>query len=411
MFKSVSLFFLSIVYFSVFSQTPSGKLFVLCEGTFGGHGSIGLVDFQSNNYQVIDSTLAIYGNQITYIDGKVYVVDGNGNISIYDPNSLAKIDSIIGQSARNIYAYQSELLITSIAKPYFRSLALASPHSTIYSLDTTLIRSAREEMVIKNNKAFISGYNNDSIVSVVDLTNKQLITNLQTAANPFKIISFGQNIYAACYSYNANFTSNTQLFEINPSTNTITQNWFFPEIDGLSAGDTAIYMKTGTGKLATFIPQNQALDTNGMAINAYVLQYDAVKKVLFYSQTDYFSTGFVGFTYNHQTFPLVSTDISPRSFLFLGTDSTALVNDNQGIALEYKLYPNPANKQLFVSLPSYLDNLHYTMTICDVNGNIINTNNIKSVFSVFNVGNLAAGLYFITLSDGKRKISDKFVKL
>lgn len=411
MLKSISLFFLSIFYFSIFSQSPAGKLFVLCEGAFGGHGSVGFIDFQSNSYQVIDSNLATYGNQITYIDGKIYAVDGNGNISIYDPNTLSKVDSIMGQSARNIYAYQNELLITSIAKPYFRSVTLALPHTTIYTLDTTLIRSAREEMVINNHKAFISGYNNDSIVSVVDLANKQLITNLQTAANPFRIISFGQNIYAACYTYNANFTSNTQLFEINPSTNTLTQNWFFPEIDGLSAGDTAIYMKTGTGKLATFIPQSQTLDTNGMAINAYILQYDAVKKALFYSQTDYFSTGFVGFTYNHQTFPLVSTDISPRSFVFLGTDSTALANDNQGIALEYKLYPNPTNKEFFVSLPNYVDNLHYTMTICDVNGRIINTNNIKSVFSVFNVENLATGLYFITISDGKRKISDKFIKM
>lgn len=411
MLKTVSLFFLSIVYFSVFSQIPSGKLFVLCEGTAGGHGSVGFVDFQSNLYQVIDSNLATYGNQITYIDGKIYAVDGNGDISIYDPNSLAKIDSILGQSARNIYAYQNELLITSIAKPYFRSLALASPHTTIYSLDTTLIRSAREEIVIKNNKAFISGYNNDSIVSVVDLVNKQLITNLQTAANPFKIISFGQNIYAACYSYNANFTSNTQLFEISPTTNSITQNWFFPEIDGLSAGDTAIYMKTGTGKLATFIPQTQALDTNGMAINAYILQYDRVKKALFYSQTDYFSTGFVGFTYNHQSFPLISTDISPRSFLFLGTDSTALSNDKQDFSLHYKLYPNPIKKELVVSLPNYLDNLHYTITIYDMSGNTIHTNNITSAFSVFNMENIAAGLYFITISDGERKISNKFIKL
>lgn len=385
-FSIYSIFFLSI--FSVFSQLNNGKLFVLNEGNSAQKGTIGFIDYATNLYTHLDS-MASYGNQIVAHNGLLYAIDGVGKVHIYDINanyaSLAVLDAVF---ARGIAFSGNKMLLTSTEPPFLRVYEKTVPFSYLYGFDETAIRSAREEVIVAGNQAYLSGFYGDSVVYAINLDNNTS-TTIGTENNPYQIEEINGQIYVACFTYNVDWTTNTQIHRINTSTNTIDANLYLPYSDGFTASNTHLYQKKSNGKVLTIDAALQVVDTTNAQGYFYGFQYDKWSNTLFYSETDYISTGFVGYIQNNMIYPTVSTSLSPRTFYFMANAGVAV--ENETISNTFSVYPNPAKE--VISLQNLPLNENYTYQIWDMTGKkwLENTFNTKQI----DISTLPQGMYFI----------------
>ncbi len=360
-FATAFIFFLTI--FSVFSQLNQGTLFVLNEGGSAQKGTIGYLDYATNAYTHLDS-MASYGNQIVAHNGLLYAIDGVGKVHIYDINanyaSLAVLDNVF---ARGIAFWGGKMLLTSTEPPFLRVYEKTAPFTYLYGFDEAAIRSAREEVIVVGNQAYLSGFYADSVVYAINLDNNTS-TMIETEDNPYQIEEINGQIYVACFSYNLDWTTNTQIHRINTSTNAIDANLYLPNADGFTASNTHLYQKKSNGKVLKIDAALQVVDTTNMQGYFYGFQYDKLSNTLFYSETDYISTGFVGYIQNNMMYPTISTSLSPRSFYFMSNTGVAL--ENETISNIFSVYPNPAKDM--ISLHNLPSNEKYTYQIWDMTG-------------------------------------------
>ena len=407
--KQISL--LVILFFSfqlhVLAQNNLNKrLFVLNEGTFGRKGSLGSIDFVANTYQHIDS-VAAYGNQLLFADYHLYVVDGDGNVKIYG-NGLGVVltDSIMGISARGIARYQNQLLVACSQPPYFRAYEITT-WNLIYSLDNTKVRSSREEIEVLNNKAYLSGFLGDSVVEVVDLVNHSFVKDIQTAPNPYQIEQVNGKMYVASLDYsNPDFTTNTLLQEIDPTTDAVTNSLFLSHIDGFTASQNQIFMKKSNGKLVTYTPANQVVDTLSLSGNFYGLFYDRQINYLFYTSTDFVSNGSVGYIYNNSISNAVNTDISPRCVAY--EENNVLSLENESVS-DFSFYPNPATNYIWIENLSNAATASVSILSCE--GKEVLKTELGGGSQLISLENLAKGMYFVHFKgDGKERIEKLMIK-
>jgi len=81
--------------------------------------------------------------------------------------------------------------------------------------------------------------------------------------------------------------------------------------------------------------------------------------------------------------------------------------DENTLASEVKLFPNPASERVTILLNNYSGETR--MTMYDSMGRLIKTENFERKDLTFSVENLAAGIYYLSISDGKGKITKKLV--
>ena len=89
-------------------------------------------------------------------------------------------------------------------------------------------------------------------------------------------------------------------------------------------------------------------------------------------------------------------------------------NDHTGIkdvdpGLTYKLYPNPANDELYIQyMNEFTDKIEYTLY--DVNTQPVRVSYLQKPLSIINIADLASGVYYIRFSDKNGTRVLKFVK-
>lgn len=391
MLKQILLFVILFFSFQLHGWaqiTLDQRLFVLNEGAFGRKGSLGAIDFSTNAYQHIDS-VAAYGNQLLFADYHLYVVDGDGNVKIYG-NGLGVVltDSIMGISARGIARYQNQLLVACSQPPYFRVYEITT-WNLLYSLDDTKVRSSREEIEVINHKAYLSGYYGDSVIEVVDLVNQSFIAHIQTAPNPYQIEQVNGKLYVASLDYsNPDFTTNTLLQEIDPATDVVTNSLFLARVDGFTASQSQIFMKKSNGKLVTYTPLNQIVDTLSLSGNFYGLSYDKQIDYLFYTSTDFVTSGSVGYIYNSSISNAINTDISPRCVAYEKNNVLAVENE---LVDAFSFYPNPANNYIWVRSSTK----ETTISIVSCEGKQVFRREVGEGMQLISLENLAKGMYFV----------------
>ena len=112
-----------------------------------------------------------------------------------------------------------------------------------------------------------------------------------------------------------------------------------------------------------------------------------------------FSTSKIGSTYLDYRYYIV-----PRSMNDFTTGLPQYLTEN-----DLNIYPNPVSDKLTVSLCT--NNFQVTsMSVFDINGKLINTQAVNDNQIEMNTQSLAAGNYFLRLSDGKNCVTTKFVK-
>lgn len=389
-FFFTTCFMLFLGIFSNFAQLSSGKLFVLHEGSSAQKGTIGYVDYATNTYTHIDS-IARYGNQIEVHNQLLYVIEGLGNIRIYDIAAnympVAVLDSV---AARGIAFWGNKMLVTSIEEPFFRVYEKTAPFNYLSGLGSSAVRSEREEVIVVGQQAYLSGFYGDSVVYAVDLVNNTA-TMIETALNPYQIEAINGKVYVACFSYNADFTTNTAISRINPATNTIDANLYLPYADGFTSSNTQLYQKKSNGKVLTIDAALQVVDTTSVQGNFYGFQYDKISNNLFYSETDYVSTGSVGYIQNTTLYPAISTNLSPRAFYFMSSAGVSV--ENTDITKSFTVYPNPAKDVIFLQNLSVEGNDGYE--ISDMAGKkcLVSAENNGQI----EVSGLPEGVYFLQI--------------
>ena len=112
-----------------------------------------------------------------------------------------------------------------------------------------------------------------------------------------------------------------------------------------------------------------------------------------------FSTSKIGSTYLDYRYYIV-----PRSMNDFTTGLPQYLTEN-----DLNIYPNPVSDKLTVSLRT--NSFQVTsMAVFDINGKLINTQAVSDNQIEMNTQSLAAGSYFLRLSDGKNSVTTKFVK-
>ena len=112
-----------------------------------------------------------------------------------------------------------------------------------------------------------------------------------------------------------------------------------------------------------------------------------------------FSTSKIGSTYLDYRYYIV-----PRSMNDFTTGLPRYLTEN-----DLNIYPNPVSDKLTVSLRT--NSFQVTsMAVFDINGKLINTQAVSDNQIEMNTQSLAAGSYFLRLSDGKNSVTTKFVK-
>ncbi len=112
-----------------------------------------------------------------------------------------------------------------------------------------------------------------------------------------------------------------------------------------------------------------------------------------------FATSKIGSNYLDYRYYIV-----PRSMNDFGTGLPQYLTENDLV-----IYPNPVGDQLTVTLRSN-DFEVSSMEVYDLNGKLIRTASVSGNHITMNTNSLAAGQYFLRLSDGKNSVTTKFVK-
>ncbi len=73
-----------------------------------------------------------------------------------------------------------------------------------------------------------------------------------------------------------------------------------------------------------------------------------------------------------------------------------------------KLYPNPATQFITVQIPGVTEN--GVISIYDITGKIILTQNVYQEFHTINIGEFISGMYLIVIRDGNNNWSENFIK-
>lgn len=377
--------------FNLLAQGNS-RLYLLHEGTSEKLGSLGYIDLSNFQYTHLDSVKS-FGNDLLIEGNQIFIVDGWGNIRIYQRNPFQIQDSILGLGARQIKKYGNQLVITSnLLDSYFKVYDLAGG-SLLYEVDTSNVRDVAEGLWVENDKAYIlvNGYGSDSQLVVWDLITKSKIKTLNTSKNPNDFVKIGNALYFNCLDYVFGVTF--QKLDLQTDSITLTRPTSIVSWGGIAAksSDEILFNNNMTWptsiakwNLTTNVIDTTYIDTCG----AYAILYDTTSNTLFYSITDYNSFGKVRIK-NSSIDTLITTHISPRR-MFLFKDTTTEVQS--AYKKEPKIYPNPAQRQVNFVLPDNFKNL----SIYDINGKKIydNFNKVETL----NVNGWKKGIYVVVIS-------------
>jgi hypothetical protein len=171
---------------------------------------------------------------------------------------------------------------------------------------------------------------------------------------------------------------------------------------GVPQGADAVLKWVTTNQVNTqvFFVQRSAADTNAFATVGSVNATSA-------SGTNNYSFIDKGLAPGAYNFRLQIQDRSGQ-FTYSPVLSVTIGGDGS-----FVLYPNPAKDILFCQIPADAAG-KYTIQLTDRDGNVLQTQQVSLLPDVttvsFNVAGLAAGVYFISFSNGSRKQTGEFLK-
>ncbi len=392
-------------YSVLHAQINQSQLYILHEGTMQNKGSLGVLELSNYSYTHLDSVES-FGNDLLVENDQIFLVDGAGNIQIYQRNPFSYHKTISNVSARQIKKYQNQMLITCYSEPYFKVFDLVGD-TILYSADTNDVRDIAEGIWVENHKAYIlvNGFGSDSQLVIWDLLTQSKIKTLETSLNPNEFIKINNFLIYNCLNYN---DGTLTLQKLDMTTDSIVQTRVIniTSYGGLTAkSNEEVLFNNNNDWMASSISQwnmnTDVVDTHYVNMaNSYALYYNQDIQTLFYSVTDYSSTGSVKIQ-NTQIDTLIDTYISPRRFAYYNQSSTNKQNNNT--LTESKIYPNPAQNHVNFILPTDFQKLE----VYHFDGRKVYENNKK--IQTLNLEDWENGIYFVLIKTQNEILSYKLL--
>lgn len=352
-YKNYFILTLLMSYSVLNAQLNQAQLYILHEGTMQQKGSLGLLNLNDFSYTHLDSVES-FGNDLLVENDQIFLVDGAGNIQIYQRNPFLWKKSIDSLAARQIKKYQNQLVISCASEPYFKVYDLVGD-SLLYSADTNDVRDIAEGLWVENDKAYIlvNGFGSDSQLVIWNLLTKNKIKTLETAKNPNEFVKVGNFLVYNCLDY---LNGTLTLQKLDLSTDSIVQTRLIniASYGGLTAksNDEILFNNNDnwiSSSIAKWNISSDMIDTHYVNMaNAYALNYHQPSQTFFYSITDYSSFGSVKIQ-NAQIDTVVNTYISPRRLVYFDNPTT---QNTLKVLTESLIYPNPAQNQVHFVLPN-----------------------------------------------------------
>lgn len=318
--------FLLLLPATVLAQYPSGKLYVLNEGAIGTFGSLGYVGFPGGHYHEID-TVPVFGRDMLKSGDTLYVIDGNGDLLVYDLPTETRVNEINGLGAQTMALYGDELLLAGTSHPYFRALDVPGGYTQSWSLDSNKIRSGATGLHLNGDIAYLSvGFGSvdpDSQLVRVDLQTQDTTHTRLIARNPGGILQFGDTLYVQCLTDFSNPVPGAVISVLNAADLSVIRldTLGILSFGGFEPGNNGdIYLSDNTTfGSESIVSYNRATGTLGSTVLSGNYRYyinSLAANGLFVSETDFFSFGQVRFAQGGALSSPAELPISPFRMIF-----------------------------------------------------------------------------------------------
>lgn len=447
----VFLFFLPVFAAQAQTSPPNGTLVVLMEGPSPGTGGIGAVEWSNalpnGAFTLIDSLanpgfgsfndVLRTGSELipplvtagtVAVPERLAAIDGNGSIRLYGlfeelgiPTGWNLLDSIAPENARAVAVFEDSLLVGRSVPPYLRTYDYQALFDSgvlkVSSLDTFKVRSPVEDILVVDSLAFLAltGFPADNQVVVVNLNTWDTLATIEVYPNPTNLLAIPGGVIVLSQDFGADGAVLTQI-----STTTLQVT----DIDTLgiqcygaiaSRGttiylglvDTSTFSTNRIGSFDTtldFVADSLYLSPTGL----YALE--AANAGIFFSETDFFSVGSVGFWDFTTVSAPINTLISPRKLLWLeGLSTTRRQEAPQVDAL--KLFPNPTQGRTWLELPD--DGTAFELTVLNANGQVVQklaVHRAQQGGALIDLTGQPAGLYIADLRNETARYMQRILK-
>jgi YVTN family beta-propeller protein len=182
--------------------------FIVNEGALNGsNGSISFYNYETDS--VVNDIFYLENNRIlgdvvqsiTIADGKGFIVVNNSNkVEVVDAVTFHELGVIEGVSSPRFFITDGTYgYVSCWGDNTIRVIDLG----TFQVTDSIAVASGPEKMCISRNKLYVAntgGWATDSMVSVIDLSNHELIKNIEVGYTPSDIVSdINENIWILCF--------------------------------------------------------------------------------------------------------------------------------------------------------------------------------------------------------------------
>lgn len=334
--------------------------------------------------------------------------------ALVEGSSYTLIVSNVADTAGNVMEAPDTIAFTYGVSPEFQVANIAELRSKLDYTDNSVNNSSNIEYKLSGEVVVtaVATYNNQKVIQ--DATGAVLIYDPSGTLGNLEVGDKVKGIYGTLTNYYGYLEFKpTQAYEtlvsiyqdVTPLTITLDQLndqsfMIQHQAEMINLNDVTF---TSTGAFATLnvyeISQN---GTTATAVYPYFQDANTIGSEIPTGTVNItgfnFATSKIGNTYYDFRYYIV-----PRST----NDITGITNYlNEG---DVTVAPNPAVDQIRISV----SNEQFQVSRCyimDINGNVVASQNVENnTFSV-NVNQLAAGFYFLRLTDGKNNVTTKFVK-
>lgn len=337
------------------------------------------------------------------------------NPALVEGNTYTLIVNNVADTAGNVMATPDTVVFTYGVAPEFNCATIADLRSKLDFTDVSVNNASSVEYKLTGEVVVtaVAAYNNQKVLQ--DETGAILVYDPGNNLGTLDVGDKVKNIYGTLTNYygflefkptQAYGTLVSMFEDVTPMTITLAQ---------LNDQDFMIQHQAELIKLenVSFTSQGQfaVLNTyeitqNGLtaaAVYPYFQDANTIGQDIPTSVTNIvgfnFSTSKIGSTYLDYRYYIV-----PRSMNDFGTGINNYVSEN-----DVTIAPNPAVDYMNVTVNN--DNFQASRCyVVDINGKVVSVQNVENNSFSVNVSNMASGLYFLRLTDGKSNVTTKFIK-
>ncbi len=362
--------------------------------------TLGSYDPATGIYQTVATIPdARFGNHVA-VDGEVIYVAADSFLLKYDANTFALLGSTIVRGIRRFAFWGDAMVITRGeigGLPDYCEVRDKNSLELLYSINNTTLPFSCEGVTVVGDKAYIAENN---AFDWTNLTGKIGVLDLATDAwensidlgpdglNPETVMVEGDAVYAFNNKdFSGSSISKMSLGGVLAYTHNITSGSGCGST--AKAGNRVYYMEYAQNVLSRYdLTTDAVLDTLTGSPATYGLIDDPINHVLYGTTTDFFSSGELHvMAYDGQVMSTVPVGVSPGRLALDVRSSTGMQQNAVPMA---HLFPNPANDELFVTLPQGAG----AITITDASGRaVIGVPATSRAAQRMNVSGLAPGIY------------------